>query len=199
MSTAESIEHLPLVQKRRLLGYAIPLFNIPLLVLNVYQTYEHLAGGMNWKSWDFAVDAVGIALSQVLAVLLPQWIPVFPSKYSFTENGLTLTRLLKRTRTVPYRRIERVEVWIREEGKISEEAERYTKESSDRLRKSGLKFVDYTNDEKNIVILLSGKEAIMISPANPRSFLKGLKKRSPKVTAKIVELNARGKTVQELE
>jgi hypothetical protein len=37
-----------------------------------------------------------------------------------------------------------------------------------------------------------------MSPEKPKGLVKSLKKRAPKLTVKLVELNERGKTVQEL-
>jgi hypothetical protein len=196
---SEVVESLPLIQKRRLLGYAIPIINIPIIVLNVYSAYEKLQQGVSWKSFDFAADAFLIIVIFAITTLLPNWVPVYQSSYVLGEGGLKLTRFLRSPLTIPYKRIGRVEVYIREKGEISKDAELYTKNTAAELRKAGFRFVDYTNDEANIVLLVTGKEVVMISPARPKSFLKSLKQRSPKLRAKIVELSARGKTVQELE
>ncbi len=93
---------------------------------------------------------------------------------------------------MPYKEISRAEVYIREPGEIPEDAISYTKENAEKLRKTGFGFVDFTNSESNIVLLMSGRKIYMISPAKPRAFLKSLKKRSPKLTAKIVELKRKG-------
>jgi hypothetical protein len=126
-------------------------------------------------------------------------VPVYTSRYTLEESGLRIRRLLKRSVFLPYKEIVRAEVYIREPGDVPEEALNYTKVSAERLRKSGLGFVDFTNSEANIVLLMSGSKIYMISPAKPRAFLKNLKKRAPKLTARIIELNAKGKNIQELE
>jgi hypothetical protein len=82
---------------------------------------------------------------------------------------------------------------------IAELARMIGQENAEKLRKTGFGFVDFTNSEANIVLIMSGRKVYMISPAKPRAFLKGLKKRAPKLNAKIVELNAKGKNIQELE
>ncbi|MCX6641845.1 MAG: hypothetical protein NTV15_00450, partial [Candidatus Bathyarchaeota archaeon] len=176
-----------------------PIINIPIIALNVYSAYEKLQQGVSWKSFDFAADAFLILVIFAITTLLPNWVPVYQSSYMLDEGGIKLTRFLRRPLTVSYKKIVRVEVYIREKGEISKDAELYTKNTAAELRKAGFRFVDYTNDEANIVLLITGKDVVMISPAKPKSFLKSLKQRTPKLKAKIVELSARGKTVQELE
>ena len=188
-----------MIQKRRLLGYAIPIINVPIILLNLYSVYEKLQQGLSWKTFDFAADAILIIVIFGVTVLLPNWVPVYQSTYTMNNSGLVLTRFLRRPRTVPYKSIPRVEAYIREKGEVSKEAEEYTRKNAAELRHTGFKFVDYTNDEANIVLLFTGKEIIMISPAKPKALLKSLKQRAPKLKAKIVELSARGKTIQELE
>jgi hypothetical protein len=196
---SEVVESLPLIQKRRLLGYAIPIINIPIMAINVYSAYEKLQQGVSWKSFDFAADAFLIFVIFAITTLLPNWVPVYQSSYVLDDGGLNLTRFLRRPLTVSYKKIVRVEVYIREKGEISKDAEQYTRNTAAELRKAGFRFVDYTNDEANIVLIITGKDVVMVSPAKPKSFLKSLKQRAPKLKAKIVELSARGKTVQELE
>jgi hypothetical protein len=100
---------------------------------------------------------------------------------------------------VPCKSIDRVELYVREPGEIAEEAKKYAKESSDNLRNAGMKFVDYTNSEANIVLLLTGRKVIMVSPSKPRALLKSLKRKAPRLKAKIIELGPKGKSIQELE
>jgi hypothetical protein len=69
----------------------------------------------------------------------------------------------------------------------------------EKLRKTGLSFVDFTTAKESIILLMSGRKIYMISPAKPRTFIKSLKKRAPRLTAKIVLLNAKGKNIQELD
>jgi hypothetical protein len=195
----EQVEALPLIQKRRLLGIIIPAINLPFFAFNAYRTVTLYLSGAPMNSEDFYTSAVLAVFTLVLAVFLPQWVPVYTSKYTLEENGLKIGRMLKRSIILPYKEIARAEVYVREPGKIPEDAINYTRESAEKLKKTGFEFIDFTNSESNIVLLMSGRKIYMISPAKPRAFLKSLKKRSPKLTAKIVELNAKGKTIQELE
>lgn len=195
----EPVEALPLIQKRRLLGIIIPAINLPFFAFNAYRTVTLYLSGAPMNSEDFYTSAMLSVFTLILAVFLPQWVPVYASKYTLQENGLKIKRMLKSSIILPYKEISRAEVYIREPGKIPEDAISYTKENAEKLRKTGFGFVDFTNSESNIVLLMSGRKIYMISPAKPRAFLKSLKKRSPKLTAKIVELNAKGKTIQELE
>jgi hypothetical protein len=195
----EYVEALPLIQKRRLLGIIIPAINIPFFAFNVYQIITLYLSGAPMNSEEFYSSALLTVVTLILGVGLPQWIPVYPSKYTFEENGLKISRLLKRSITLQYKEIARTEVYLRAPGEIPEDAIKYTSDNAENLRKTGFGFVDFTNSEANIVLLMSGRKIYMISPAKPRAFLKSLKKRAPKLTAKIVELNAKGKTIQELE
>jgi hypothetical protein len=195
---AEEVPALPLATRRKVLGILIPLINMPLFALNLYETIMMAYAGTPLNSLDFLNSVVFTFITLGLGLLLPWWTPVYPSKYSLDGAGLRISRFLKKTLVIPYKRIERVEVYIREEGKISEEADKYAKDSAANLRKTGFKFNDYTNAESNIVLLISGNKIYMMSPEKPKSFVKSLKKRAPKLTVKLVELNERGKTVQEL-
>jgi hypothetical protein len=195
----EQVEALPLIQKRKLLGIIIPAINLPFFVFNAYRTVTLYLAGAPLNSEDFYSSAVLTVATLVLAVFLPQWVPVYASKYTLAENGLKIGRMLKHSITLSYKDIVRAEVYIREPGEIPEDAIAYTRDNAEKLRKTGFGFVDFTNSESNIVLLMSGRKIYMISPAKPRAFLKSLKKRAPKLTAKIVELNAKGKNIQELE
>jgi len=194
----EPVEALPLISKRRMLGIVIPVINIPFFVFNGYQVLSLYLSGAPTNSGDFVSNVIVSVTSLVLGFILPWWIPVYTSKYLLEGRGLRISRLFRRSVLLPYREIPRAEVYIREPGEIPEDALSYTKDAAERLRKTGFSFVDFTNSEANIVLLMSGRKIYMISPAKPKAFLKSLKKRAPKLTAKIVELSVSGKNIQEL-
>jgi hypothetical protein len=194
----EQVEALPLIQKRKLLGIVIPAINIPFFIYNAYQIATLYLSGASLNTEEFYNSAILCVASIVFALLVPQWIPVYGSKYTLETSGLKINRFLMRNVHLPYTEIARAEVYIREPGEVSSDAVDYTRETAEKLRKTGFTFVDLTNSESNIVLLMSGRKIYMISPAKPRAFLKSLKKRAPKLTARIVELNAKGKTIQEL-
>ena len=154
---------------------------------------------LSWYTQKSGAQALPCSVPQSPIHSSRNWVPVYQSSYALDGGGLKLTRFLRRPLIISYKRIVRVEVYIREKGEISKDAEMYTKNAAAELRKAGFRFVDYTNDEANIVLLVTGKDVVMISPAKPKSFLKSLKQRAPKLKAKIVELSAQGKTVKELE
>ncbi len=195
----EQVESLPLIQKRRILGILVPAMNLPFFAYNLYTIVLIYLSGAPTNTEEFYSSAVLTILTLVLLLGLPRWIPVYASKYTLEADGLRITRFLKGTMVLNYRDIPRAEVYLREPGEIPEDALNYTKDNAEKLRKTGFNFVDYTNSEANIVLLMSGRKIYMISPAKPRAFLKSLKKRAPKLTAKIVELNKDGKKIQELE
>ena len=194
----EPVEALPLISKRRMLGIVIPVINIPFFVFNGYQVLSLYLSGAPTNSGDFVSNVIVSVTSLVLGFILPWWIPVYTSKYLLEGRGLRISRLFRRSVLLPYREIPRAEVYIREPGEIPEDALSYTKDAAEKLRKTGFSFVDFTNSEANIVLLMSGRKIYMISPAKPKAFLKSLKKRAPKLTAKIVELSVSGKNIQEL-
>ena len=97
-----------------------------------------------------------------------------------------------------YGEIDRAEVYIRLDEKISEDAKNYAMDASTNYRKSGFKFKDYTNSEDKIMNLFVGLNIFMISPEKPKVLLKDIKKRNRKFSAKLVELTSRGKRIQEL-
>jgi len=199
---AEQVEHveaLPLIPKRRWLGIVIPAINFPLFAFSAYRTVTMYLAGAPTNSEDFLSNVLVTIATVALGLLLPLWVPVYTSKYALEEGGLKISRLLKKSVFIPYKEIARAEVYIREPGDIPEEAINYTKVNAEKLRKTGFGFVDFTNAEANIVLLMSGRKIYMISPAKPRAFLKSLKRKAPKLTAKIVELNVKGKLIQELE
>ncbi len=197
MSDSE-IKSLPLMRRRKLLGYLIPAVNIPLLLYNLYQTFIHFQQGMEIGTQMFWEDLLLLASNVFLTLAIPRFFPVYPSKYSLEKEGLKIKRLLRRTATIPYKDIDRVEVYIRTEEEISEDAREYATDQSALLRKSGFKFIDYTNAEDNIMNLFVGKSVYMISPARPKALLKKLKRRNKGLTARIIELNSRGKRIRDL-
>ena len=197
---SESVEAMPLLRKRMILGIVIPLINALILAWNIYVLSDALAvGTFTLNSFEALDVLIVIAVAVLVGVVVPWWTPVYNSSYSLEATGFSARRFMRRDLLVPYKSLDRVELYVREPGEISDEAKRYAKESSDNLRKAGMRFVDYTNSEANIVLLLTGKRVVMVSPSKPKAFLKSLKKRAPRLRAKIVELGPRGKTIQELE
>jgi len=163
---AEDIQSLPLMQRRRLLGYAIPAVNGPLFLYNFY--------------------------------VIAQFFPVYVSKYSHTKDGLSIKRLIRKDVLIPYRSIDRAEVFLRVDKEIDEDAKKYATTQADSLRKSGFKFKDYTNSDQIILNLFVEKNIYMLSPLKPKVLLKELKRRNKKLSARIVELTRRGKRIQDL-
>ena len=196
--TVEDVPSPPLITRRRLLGYMIPAFNIPLFGWNLYSLAIKVQGGMNLNSTVFLEELFVTFSALFLALLLPRYFPVYTSKIRLEPTGLTLSRFLKAKTTLPYKEIDRAEVYVRVDDEISPEANSYAVDQSAALRKSGFKFKDYTNSESTIMNLYIGKNIYMISPSKPRSLLKELKRRNGRFTARIVELTRRGKSIQDL-
>ena len=199
ITVSEEIESLPLIRRRMLLGYMIPAVNLPLFFYNVYQTYLHYQEGiLIIGSSVFWEDAIVLISTLFLTLAIPRFFPVYPSRYLMTSDGLELKRFLRSTANIPFKEIDRVEVYIRADEEISKDATEYATNQSANLRKSGFKFIDYTNAENVIMNLFSEKAIYMISPAKPKSLLKDLKRRNKRLTARIVELTRRGKKIQDL-
>ena len=194
----EQVQATPLIGRRKLLGYAIPLVNGPLFLWNLYETARAVQGGLSMNSSEFIQLAVILASNLLLTVFIPRSFPVYPSSYAYTGEGLELKRFLKRTVTLPYAGIARAELFLRVDQELSDDARKYTSESSSGLRRSGFRFKDFSNSEDKVLNLFMGKDIYMISPTAPKSMIKELKRRNPRMSAKIVELTARGKSVREL-
>jgi hypothetical protein len=196
--TVEDVPSPPLITRRRLLGLMIPAFNIPLFGWNLYSLATKVQGGMNLNSTAFLEELFVTFSALFLALLLPRYFPVYTSKIRLEPAGLTLSRFLKAKTTLPYKEIDRAEVYVRVDDEISPDANSYALDQSASLRKSGFKFKDYTNSESTIMNIYIGKNIYMISPSKPRSLLKELKRRNDRFTARIVELTKRGKSIQDL-
>ena len=198
VSDAE-IESLPLIRRRRLLGYMIPAVNVPLFIYNVLQAFQHYQEGiLIVGSAVFWEDFVVLVSTLFLTLAIPRFFPVYASKYIMTGDGLELKRFLRGSEKIPFKEIDRVEVYIRVDEEISKDATGYATDQAAILRKSGFKFIDYTNAENIIMNMFMEKAIYMISPAKPKSLLKELKRRNRRLTARIVELTRRGKKIQDL-
>lgn len=189
---------LPLMSKRRILGILIPLLNVPLFAWNFWQTLLELQGGMKFTDIEFAESILVLGTTLALSFMIPRVFPVYESKYLLGESAFYLSRFLKGVIRLPYRDIERVELFLRLDTKISEDAKKYSMDGSAQLRKAGFKFKDYTNSEHIILNMFVGQNVYMISPEKPKTLIKELKKKNTRLTAKIVELHSKGKRVQEL-
>jgi hypothetical protein len=194
----EAIPSLPIMQRRRLLGYAIPAVNIPLFLYNIYQIVLHFQDGMTIGSSLFWEDFVVLILTAFLTYYIPQFFPVYVSKYGHKKEGISITRLLRKDVLIPYKTIDRAEVYLRVDDEIDEEAKKYATGQAEILRKSGFKFKDYTNSDQIILNLFVEKDIYMLSPSKPKVLLKELKRRNKKLSARIVELTRRGKRIQDL-
>lgn len=181
-----------------LLGYIIPAVNLPLFLYNVYQTALHLQEGMVIGSQMFWEDIIVLVSTLFLTWAIPRFFPVYTSKYVLTPDGFKISRLLRKAVTIPYKEINRVEVYIRVDDEISKAATEYATDQSANLRKSGFKFIDYTNAEDIIMNMFVDNSIYMISPEKPKTLLKELKRRNKRLTARIIELTRRGKRIQDL-
>jgi hypothetical protein len=196
--TGEEIPSLPLMTKRRLLGYIIPAFNLPIFGWNIYNLAAEVQGGLNPNSLAFLEELLVVFGTVFLTIIMSRYFPIYTCKYRLEPEELTINRFLKGRKALPYSDIDRAEVYIMVGDDISSDAKNYATDQAAVLRKSGFKFQDYTNAESTIMNLYVGKNIIMISPSKPRSLLKELKRRNKRFTARIVELTHRGKSVQDL-
>ena len=116
----EDIQSLPLMQRRRILGYAIPAVNGPLFLYNFYVIAVHFQEGMTIGSPMFWEDFIVLILTGFLTYYIPQFFPVYDSKYSYTNGSLSIKRLLRKDVLIPYKSIDRVEVYLRIDAEIDE-------------------------------------------------------------------------------
>ncbi len=196
----EAVPALPLIRRRKYLGYIVFAVNLPLLIWKAYEVALSLSTGAQWNSPDMLSDAILIASSLALTVVFPRWLPMYTSRYWLTDTGIKVSRFLKSTVTVPYASIARAEIYIKPQkgGKASKEALQHAKENADALRKSGFKFVDYTNDDDAMILLISRDRVYMLSPAYPKAFAQKLRKRIGTLPVKMIELTSRGKRTRDI-
>src|SRR4030042_1358154 len=154
----EDIPSPPLMTRRRLLGLMIPAFNLPLFGWNLYSLVVKIQGGMNLNSTVFLEELFVTFSSLFLAVFLPRFFPVYTSIYRLEPGGLALSRFMKGKKVLPYKMIERADVYIKLDEEISADAKNYAMDQSAALRKSGFRFKDFTNREDNIMNLYMCKD-----------------------------------------
>ncbi len=196
----EEIPSLPLHTQRRLLGYLVPLLSFPILIWKAYSISLILSQtGPQPSGHDLINDVVTISFSLLLLLLIPHYSPLYTNHYWLTPRGLKITRILKGTKVLPYDTIDRLELFIREErqGKPSKEALQYARDHVNGLRKTGSKFIDYTNNEGKIALIHIGEKIYMITPANPRSFAQKMGKRIRRLSIKTVTLTPKGTRVKD--
>ena len=197
----EAVPALKLNSRRRIMGYAVPLLNLPLGILKAYEIYLGLQAGLPMNTPEFLNDIILLSLSLGITLLIPSYAPMYTSRYTLTGACLRISRILKRTATIPYTSIERMELYIRDEkrGKPSEEAVQYAKDAIITMRRAGFKFHDYTNAEENIALIFGEANRVyMISPAYPKAFAQKLRKKVGRLPVRTVELTPRGKRIQDL-
>jgi hypothetical protein len=196
----EEIPSLPLHTQRRVLGYLVPLVSFPILIWKAYSISLILSQpSPQLNSPELLNDLVTVSFSLVLLFLIPNHSPLYTNHYWLTPKGLKITRTLKGTKTLPYDTIDRLELFIRDErpGKPSKEALQYARDHVNDLRKTGFKFIDYTNNETKIALIYTGEKIYMITPANPRAFAQKLGKRIRRLSVKTVTLTPKGTRVKD--
>lgn len=196
----EAVPALPLIGRRKYLGYFIFAVNLPLLIWKAYEVALGLSAGTQWNSPDLLNDAILMASSLALVIVFPRWLPIYASRYWLSDTGVKVSRFLKGTVTIPYASIARAEIYIKsqKEGKASKEALQHAKENADALRKSGFKFVDHTNDDEAMILLISRDKVYLLSPTYPKAFAQKLRKRVGTLPVKMMELTSRGKRTRDI-
>jgi hypothetical protein len=192
----EEIPSLPLHPQRRILGYIVPLVSFPILTWKVYSISLLLSQP---SGPELLNDLVTISFSLMLLFLIPHYSPLYTNRHWLTPKGLKITRILKGTKVLPYDTIDRLELFIRDErkGKPSKEALQYARDHVNGLRKTGSKFIDYTNNETKIALIYTGEQIYMITPANPKAFAQKLGKRIRRLSVKTVTLTPKGTRVKD--
>jgi len=190
----EIIPSPPLNRRRRLLGIMIPVVNLPIFLWKAYDIPVKLSSGMQWTNQDMISDLILLLSSLALIYIMSTWTPVFTSRYWFTDKGIKIKRLLKKTLTIDYGSVARVEIYVKNasEGTVSKQAIDHAKNSASKLRKSGFKFSDYTNDDNTIALLICDGRIYMISPLYSKAFTQKLRKKVGKLPVKMIELTSRG-------
>jgi len=190
----ESIPHANLGNRRKVLCLMIYGFNIPLFLGKAYELIVRVQQGVPLDSSIFLLDLILTASLLGIIIYLPTLLPVFASSYWFTKDGIKISRLLKKTLTLPYRSISKIEIYEKSKrgGEIPKKIIRYAKESINKLRDVGFRLHDYSNYDDCITILLSGEKIYLISPSSPRVFAQKVHKRAEKIPIQMVELTPKG-------
>jgi hypothetical protein len=190
----EPIPHANLGNRRKVLCLMIYGFNIPLFLAKVYEIIVKVQQGVPISSSILLLDLVLTASLLVMIIYLPTLLPVFASSYWFTKDGIKISRLLKKTLTLPYRAISKIEIYEKSKrgGEIPKKITRYAKESINNLRDVGFRLHDYSNYDDCITILLSGEKIYLISPSSPRVFAQKVQKRANKIPIQMVEITSKG-------
>ena len=195
----EVVEALPLMERRRLLGILIPAINLPLFIFNVYQSYNYLNRGGQLRNFEFLNYILFVLITLGLAFLIPIWAPFYASKYRMEKDYFTISRFLRKKIRISYNDIDRADIHIKAEELVSKDALKCSKEEADKLRAVGFKFNDFSNAQSNIVMLMAKERIYVVSPANPRNFVKRINGRKKgKLTVKLVELQKNGARIREL-
>ena len=190
----ESIPHANLGNRRKVLCLMIYGFNIPLLLGKVYELIVKVQQGVPLGSSIFLLDLIMTASLLVMIIYLPTLMPVFASSYWFTKDGIKISRLLKKTLTLPYRAISKIEIYEKSKrgGEIPKKVNRYAKESINKMRDVGFRLHDYSNDDDCITILLSEEKIYLISPSSPQVFAQKVQKRANTIPIQMVILTSKG-------
>ncbi|MGD2142795.1 MAG: hypothetical protein PVH79_04885, partial [Candidatus Bathyarchaeota archaeon] len=86
--SVEEVPTIPLENRRRILGYVVPIMTFPLILWKVYQISTRLSSGkLQWNSIDFVNDIIILSFSLVLLLLVPNSSPLYPSSYWFAPEG----------------------------------------------------------------------------------------------------------------
>lgn len=190
----ENIPALPLDKRRRFLGLFIPLFNASIFILAVYDALILIASGVALTSIDLIFSISAVCISFMLGLYLLRRTPIYTSRYSMKGDGIMLTRLFKGAISIPFKSISRVEVFIRQPGgKEKDEAVQYAKTTMATLRQRGTKFMDYTNSEEIIALLVTDKRVYLISPSDPKALLRRLKSLNSNLSSRLIEMASKRK------
>ena len=195
MSQDEEIPAEPIDRTRRLLGYMLIVVNLPLMLLKLYEVYLKYVEGYPWTQTELILDVVILVINIGFVIYLPRVLPLYPSKYVLSEKGVKLSRFMRPNTLAEYKYIIRAELYIPKKGRIEENKnlEMLARTQLNDLRNSGFNQQDFTNNMKNVVLLISGNAIYALSPSYPRAFLNKLRKRKSGLPAKQIEVRKKGR------
>ncbi|MBS7630515.1 hypothetical protein KEJ47_02890 [Candidatus Bathyarchaeota archaeon] len=198
MSKKEFIAECPLDRKRRFLGTFVPVINISIFSMILFYTVSGLLAGLPILSIDFMSNLVIIVLSFFVGFYMPRNAPIYTSRYELSRDKLTIYRIYKKPVTLSFREIREVEVYVKSKGRIPREVIQQERMAIESLRKNGFKFLDYTNTEDIIILLITEEKVYMISPKEPEELIKKIKKYQPSLKGRLVELTDKGSRVKRI-
>ena len=200
MGQVEEIQALSIDNTRRFLGIMLFVINVPIMLQKSYEMYTRYRAGYEWSTGELLGDLAIMVVNLVLVIYLPRILPLYPSRYALTEEGVKMTRFMRPNTLAHYKYLIRAELYIPKKGRdeANKNLQHLARTQLNEMRNSGFKQEDFTNDMQNVVLLISGDSIFALSPLYPKAFLDKLRKMKPGLPAKQIEARNSGRRESEI-